>query len=105
MEDMGPMPTGERYTIERKDVNGNYEPGNCMWATYTEQARNKRDNRLLTFNGETRPLAEWGEVLGISYKVIGTRINRYGWSVERALTEPTYNRGRKPKSPAIPEPE
>lgn len=54
----------------------------------TEQARNMSRNRLITYEGETHCLSEWGEILGISAKVLGHRLNTYGWSVERAFTTP-----------------
>lgn len=83
LADMGEKPKG--YSLDRIDVNGDYEPGNCRWATATEQARNKRNNTLLTHNGETHTIAEWGDILGIRHTTISTRLHS-GWSVERALT-------------------
>lgn len=75
-------------TIDRINVNGNYCPENCRWVSMTEQARNMSKNRIITYNGESHCLAEWAEILGISAKVLGQRVNRYGWSVERAFTTP-----------------
>lgn len=75
-------------TLDRIDVNGNYEPSNCRWATAEEQQRNKRNNRLITFNGETLTLVEWSERTGINRCTITNRIDKYGWSVEDALTIP-----------------
>lgn len=75
-------------TIDRIDVNGNYCPDNCRWVSMTEQARNMSRNRVITYNGESHCLSEWGEILGINDKVLGHRINAYGWSVERAFTTP-----------------
>jgi hypothetical protein len=85
LADMGRRPTS-RHTLEREDVNGPYSPDNCTWATYKQQARNRRSNVEITFNGETLCIAEWAEKLGIKEQLIRGRI-RYGWSVERALTE------------------
>jgi hypothetical protein len=84
--DMGPRPFADAQ-IDRIDNDGNYEPGNCRWATRTLNARNKRNNRLLTHDGHTRTLAEWSEVTGIKAPTIRKRIG-YGWSVSRALSDP-----------------
>lgn len=81
---MGPKPTPE-HEIERDNVNGNYEPGNVRWATVDEQARNKRNNVSVTYNGKTQCLAAWAEELGIKDGTLRDRLQR-GWSVEKALT-------------------
>ena len=73
-------------TIERKDNNGNYEPGNCTWIPFEQQARNKTNNRYVTYNGETKVLVEWAEQLGIDYDILQGRLAG-GWSVERAFTQ------------------
>jgi len=74
-------------TIERIDTNGNYEPNNCKWATRKEQGRNKRNNRIITINGETKTLIEWTEIFGIPYGVVRQRIHR-GMAEYNALTLP-----------------
>jgi hypothetical protein len=87
--DMGDSPPG--MTLDRIDTNGNYEPGNCRWATPTTQTRNRRSTRMLTHRGETRPFAEWAEMHGIRQDTLDMRLRR-GWDVERALTAPLrYN--------------
>jgi hypothetical protein len=72
-------------TIERKNVNGNYEPSNCKWITMEEQARNKRNNHFITFGKSRKTLAEWGEITGIESSTIRQRLN-LGWTPEKALT-------------------
>ena len=85
--DMGLRPSGT--SLDRfPNKCGNYEPGNCRWATFKQQARNQKSNRLLTFGDLTLPLAEWAERAGIKSSTLRTRL-RDGWTVERAVTTPT----------------
>lgn len=74
-----------KCTIDRIDNNGNYEPSNCRWVNNKTQCRNKRNNRLLTYKGETHCVAEWAEILGINPYTIYTRLHK-GWSTEMALS-------------------
>lgn len=78
----------ENLTLDRVDVNGNYEPENCRWISRKEQMRNTRSNHLLTYNGDTKTMAEWAEITGIPYSTLKQRINKYNYSVEKALTKP-----------------
>lgn len=76
----------DNLTIERRNNNMGYSPDNCCWATAIQQARNKRNNRVLTYRGESKTLSAWSELVGIKAQVIGMRIDRLGWSVEKSLT-------------------
>ena len=71
-------------TIERIDVNGNYDPGNCVWVSLKRQANNKRNNHYLFVNGERITTAEASEKYGIPYRRLLNRLNR-GWSDEDAV--------------------
>lgn len=86
LEDMGQRPSME-HTIDRINNEGNYEPSNCRWATRKEQARNTRRTRLVTFDGVTKPLAQWAEDTSIPYDLF---YNRWvmGWSLEEICRRP-----------------
>lgn len=84
IEDMGHRP-GPEYSIDRINNNGNYEPSNCRWSTRVEQANNKSNNILILYHGETKTLGAWAREFGFDYKNIWERMNRYGWSFEKAI--------------------
>ena len=87
--DMGERPKGKM--LDRRNNNGNYSPDNCEWVTAKQSGNNRRSNRLLTLNGETKTLTQWAEFLGISHKTLRARLGVYRWSEERTLTTPAYN--------------
>lgn len=85
--DMGLRPS-PKHSLDRIDNAGNYEPGNCRWATSMEQMSNTRRNRLITFRGKTQHRAAWARELGMYENTISQRIAK-GWPVELALTTPS----------------
>lgn len=90
LADMGRKPTSS-HTLDRINVHGNYEPGNCRWATRSEQMRNKQSTRLYPFRGKRRSLAEISELCGVEINALFKRIAR-GWSISRATTLPPQSR-------------
>lgn len=73
-------------TIDRIDNNGDYAPSNCRWTTLSVQGNNTRRNHFITYNGETLTVAQWAEKTGIKYHKLKDRINKLGWTAEKALT-------------------
>ena len=81
----------DNLTIDRIDVNGNYEPSNCRWVTMEVQNLNKRNSHLITYKGITKTMTEWAREVGLPPCVVQYRLNKAKWSVEKALTEPIRN--------------
>ncbi|WP_405322212.1 hypothetical protein [Frisingicoccus sp.] len=78
-------------TIDRIDVNGNYEPSNCRFISKIEQQNNKRNNHLISYNGETKTIAEWERTLNLKAGTINSRLRR-GWNENDAVSTPLMKR-------------
>jgi len=79
--------------LDRIDVNGNYCPLNCRWITEKEQNRNKRNNRMITYNGEAKCISEWAEKLKIIRSTLAYRLEHFA-TVEEAFFTPIKKCGR-----------
>lgn len=79
---------GEDTSLDRRKNDGHYSPNNFRWATRLEQGRNKRNNVLLTYEGETRCVGEWARKYGLRTPVLWSRIFKSKWPLRKALTAP-----------------
>ena len=75
----------KEMTLDRIDVNGDYEPSNCRWADVETQMNNTSQNRFIEYNGEKLTVMQWSRRTGIEEGTIRMRLDRYGYSVGEAL--------------------
>lgn len=94
LEDMGPKPSPE-HTIDRIENNKGYCKSNCRWATPTEQVRNRTVTTMVEYKGETRPLAEWAEILNVKYGTLKKRLVIDKMPVGEAFTKPIRKWNKK----------
>lgn len=76
----------DNLTLDRINNDAGYSPSNCRWVTRTVQNNNTRQNRNITYNGETHNLEEWAKILRINRHTLQSRLDLYKWSVEKAFT-------------------
>jgi len=90
--DMGRCPSG--LTLERKDNFGNYTPDNCEWVSKRDQANNRRTNSVLSVEGKRVTLAQADRLLKSKGRVVSQRVNKLGWSVDRAINTPVKEKAK-----------
>lgn len=83
VEDMGPRPEG--LTLDRKENDGDYEPGNCKWSTHAEQRRNGRRVVMIEHRGRTQCVDDWAVEIGVHRTTLRSRAEVRGWSYPAAI--------------------
>ena len=86
IDDMGEKPNG--LSLDRINTNGNYSPKNCRWANIFEQNRNKRNVKIIEFDGKKMTIKEWAKLYNIPYVRLWDRLSNLKWNIKKALTTP-----------------
>ena len=87
----------EGLTIERIDVNGNYEENNCTWIENALQSKNKTNSHYLTYNGKTKIIEDWAKEMNLKHGAAITSRLKLGWTIEEALTTPIGQKRKNKK--------
>ena len=95
LADMQQRPS-RRHTIERKNVDGDYEPSNCIWATRADQNDNRRDTIRIRVGHELLTIKQLARQAGLPHATLYARLRRYGWTLQRALATPVDGCGGVP---------
>ncbi len=87
LADVGERPSSA-HTIERRENDKGYEPGNCYWATRKEQGNNTRRNHVVEFEGRRLTISQWSDETGINVNTLWHRLVTNKWPVKKALSCP-----------------